>query len=163
MIENWAPSRVEDNWWRKKLTKEFTNHHNQRIQMMDFDIFYISGRFAVYFWILIHLVWKDWCRAKLSCQQTVSVITNLFCHFTWNDRVLPFCFMFFFFSPKVTWMTSHVREPINFVVLRFFDVLPSRHLCRLTLNPCYTSSLLFLLPLDPSPHSGAALPSLNKC
>lgn len=74
----------------------------------------------------------------------------------------PFCFMFFLFFFQGHADAPHSREPINFVVLHFFDVLPSRHLRRLSLNPCYTSSLLFLLPLDPPSHDGAALACPNK-
>lgn len=57
---------------------------------------------------------------------------------------------------------ARTRQPINFAALYFFDVLPSRHPCRLSLNPRYASSLLFLLRLHPPSHGGAALPRPNN-
>lgn len=57
--------------------------------------------------------------------------------------VSSFLFLFFFFQGH-TDGPARTRRPINFVVLHFFDVLPSRHFRRLSLNPCYTSSFLFI-------------------
>lgn len=62
----------------------------------------------------------------------------------WNESIFPFFPQVFFFPFQGhTNGPARTSGPINFVVLHCFDVLPSRHLRRLSLDPCYTSSLLF--------------------
>lgn len=96
------------------------------------------------FLILIHSAWKDWCRAKVICQQMRN--TEFLLTFTWNESIFPFVSTFLSSFQGHRDGPARTSGPINFVVLRFFDVLPSRHLLRLLLNPSNTWSFYFFAP-----------------